>query len=108
MRRGKPQQELYKPGSGKLRRSNQGLDDTISETGSEKNYQGSWDRSSNIGDRYDSGADREINRDHRKREKKPEREFYVPPVVAESRGQMSPQRSSSELGWLFLLTFMPT
>lgn len=107
MRRGKPQQELYKPGSGKLRRSNQGLDDTISETGSEKNYQGAWDPSSNIGDRYES-TDRDINRDHRKREKKPEREFYVPPVVAESRGRMSPQRCSSELGWWFLFIFLST
>ncbi|KAH1009281.1 hypothetical protein HUJ04_001658 [Dendroctonus ponderosae] len=92
MRRGKPQQELYKPGSGRLRRS-----DTGSETGSVQSLHSDY-RFNDYSDKLDDSADR--NRDQQRRAKKPEREFYVPRVVAEARGQSSPQSCAPDSGSL--------
>ncbi|XP_066253104.1 telomerase-binding protein EST1A isoform X2 [Euwallacea similis] len=92
MRRGKPQQEIYKPGSGKLRRSHPGLEDSTLEVGgSPIPFVAKEDTRDEFG---------ESNIDTHKRTKKPERKIYVPKVVAEHRGQLSPHSFSHESGGL--------
>ncbi|KAL1494247.1 hypothetical protein ABEB36_009872 [Hypothenemus hampei] len=91
MRRGKPQQEIYKPGSGKLRRSNQGADDTFADTSSVRSFD------NNCISKEDS-RDFNVEKHSHRKSKKPEQEFYVPRAVAEARGQQSSQSGTFDSG----------
>ncbi|XP_050308985.1 telomerase-binding protein EST1A-like isoform X2 [Anthonomus grandis grandis] len=92
MRRGKPQQEFYTPGSGKLRRSNPNFDDTISESGSTRSSRSGFASSDDVRGRQDyDNFDNHSGRDTQRRLRKPERELYVPRPVAHAREQYSPQ-----------------
>nr|CAH7719815.1 unnamed protein product [Callosobruchus chinensis] len=96
MRRGKPLQQLYKPGSGPLRKSNNGVDEQTSfeVSGSNnlanndlstRNLRHSSERNSTrdsvSAQRGDSNSDRDTSR----RQKKPEQIFYVPRPVAQAK-----------------------
>lgn len=95
MRRGKPQQQYYKPGSFKSRPSNHGSDDTASESGSTRNFRGDFVPTDESRGRAEVNSNFEVNRDQPRRIKKPERELYVPRAVAQAREQLSPQNSQN-------------
>ncbi|XP_060528527.1 telomerase-binding protein EST1A isoform X2 [Cylas formicarius] len=92
MPRGKPQQELYKPGSGKLRRSTQGADDSMPNLSSNRAIKNNVASQETFATKAgNSTADYSAQKDLPKRLKKPERELYIPRVVAQSRELYSPQ-----------------
>ncbi|XP_030746868.1 uncharacterized protein LOC115875527 isoform X2 [Sitophilus oryzae] len=90
MKSGKPQQQIYKPGSGKLRRSNQGAEDIISESSSPRNISGISTSLNNLKSKSYTSTDFTPTNDQHKRNKKPDRELYVPKPI-QAREQLSPQ-----------------
>nr|CAI5842084.1 unnamed protein product [Callosobruchus analis] len=96
MRRGKPLQQLYKPGSGPLRKSNNGVDEQPSFEVSRSNHlanndssPGNLRRSSERNSTRDTVSahrgDSNSDRDTSRRQKKPEQIFYVPRPVAQAK-----------------------
>ncbi|CAH1122300.1 unnamed protein product [Ceutorhynchus assimilis] len=86
MRRGKPPQELYTPGSfNKLRRSNQGTEDTLCDPGGVNVPQNNFAPTGEL----TATTQKSSNQDQQKRPKKPERELYVVKPAAHAREQLN-------------------
>ncbi|CAG9815622.1 unnamed protein product, partial [Phaedon cochleariae] len=114
MKRGKPQQQFYRPGSGPLKKSNT-LEESESDTNisiTSRNNQGKKDplnnsryksegnspreRSSDAIDQVASHLEIMLNSEDAKRPKKPEKNIYVPRAVAQAREVGSTQDSKSD------------
>ncbi|CAH0556011.1 unnamed protein product [Brassicogethes aeneus] len=97
MNRGKPQQALYRPGSGPLRKSNIGLEDLneSTENNSRQNTPKPYPMSNEDAKyRSESSSPRENNSFSSRlggRHKKPEQQLYVPKPVAQARETASSQ-----------------
>ncbi|VEN46594.1 unnamed protein product, partial [Callosobruchus maculatus] len=96
MRRGKPLQQIYKPGSGPLRKSNNGVDEqpSFEVSGSNnlanndlspENLRRSSERNSTRDTLSAQRGDPNSDRDTSRRQKKPEQIFYVPRPVAQAK-----------------------
>lgn len=105
MRRGKPQQQIYRPGSGPLKKSTPGPDETESDTNLFANSRqsnskvsaqnnskfkseriSSKERTPDVDTVADKMGDMSI-REGGKRNKKPEQSFYVPRAVQQARNE---------------------
>lgn len=112
MRRGKPQQQLYRPGSGPLRKTTAGIEETESDTNlvlnsRQNHYKGSSPNNSRVRSEgstprdclqdLESATDKVGDmtiRDSAKKAKKPEQPLYVPRAVAQARGDQNPPTDS--------------
>uniref|UniRef100_A0A1Y1L3P3 PIN domain-containing protein n=2 Tax=Photinus pyralis TaxID=7054 RepID=A0A1Y1L3P3_PHOPY len=109
MNRGRPHQQIYKPGSGPLRKTGQHLEDTESDTSfahsrphyskdSHYRYKHKNDRNNIEIEALDYKiGDLDIKDDSRRRTKKPDQTFYVPKPVAQARETPSINRSNDNL-----------
>ncbi|XP_076251691.1 smg6 nonsense mediated mRNA decay factor isoform X1 [Rhynchophorus ferrugineus] len=89
MRRGRPQQDIYVPGSGKLRRSSQCSEDTFSESLCSNDLRTVSASQSDLRSKSDTTSDL-LTKDLQKRTKRPDRLLYVPKPI-QAREQLSPQ-----------------
>ncbi|CAH1977497.1 unnamed protein product [Acanthoscelides obtectus] len=107
MRRGKPLQQIYKPGSGPLRKSNNGVEEqpsfevsrfnapnnSLSSGNSRNTSESNSPRDTTAALRGDSNSDK----DPSKRQKKPEQIFYIPRPVAQAKESNSVQDSNRNM-----------
>ncbi|KAJ8955260.1 hypothetical protein NQ318_000287 [Aromia moschata] len=111
MRRGKPQQQIYRPGSGPLRKSNIGIEESESDTNIVINSRQNQskhllpnddlkhksegcsprDKITDLDSTTSRLGDISINKDTTKRQKKPEQMLYVPRPLAQAREISSSQ-----------------
>ncbi|KAJ8976809.1 hypothetical protein NQ317_012368 [Molorchus minor] len=111
MRRGKPQQQIYRPGSGPLRKSNVGIEESESDTNIIINSRQTQskpqvsiddlrhksegcsprDKVTDIDSTTSRLGDVSLNKDITKRQKKPEQMIYVPRPLAQAREYNSSQ-----------------
>lgn len=116
MKRSKPQQPIYRPGSGPLRKSAHNVDDAESDTGVVLNSRQSYSKSSmapHNKQKSEGASPREQNLemdeltlkvgdllmkdDGKRRSKKPDQTFYVPKPVAQARDTTSVNKSNDNL-----------
>lgn len=116
MRRGKPQQQIYRPGSGPLRKTAPGVDETESDTNlvlnsRHSNYKGS--SPNNLRVKSEGSSPRDCLQDldsatekvgdmtlrdgSSKKSKKPEQPLYVPRPLAQARGDQNPHQKAKQI-----------
>lgn len=112
MSRGKPQQQIYRPGSGPLRKSNNFLEDSESDTNLVISSKQRYDRDaprfrsegnsprdrgdlSNMTSRMDDlSLNRDPDKDGTRRNRKPEQELYVPRPALQARATQDSGRNT--------------
>lgn len=117
MKRGKPQQQIYRPGSGPLRKSTQGIEESESDTKLVVNVKQNRPKTS-VMERIDKlksadSSPRDTNSvegvplekfgdmsisDSKRKSKKPEQTFYVPRPVAQARDMEDTHKNGMEGG----------